>query len=106
MGSVSQTPIGLFVLAVWPAAALAALTRRLDRDPVGSWTRRLPAAALAAIGGVIWYSALLAFGAGQPRALLLDPGAVVAAAIVTALLATMVALAVWPWRPRPRGLFE
>jgi hypothetical protein len=106
MGSVSQVPIGLFVVALWPAAALAALTRRIDRDPVGNAARRLPAAALAAVGAVAWYSALLALAAGRPRTLLVDPLAVSAAALATALIAAAVALAVWPWRPRPRGLFE
>ncbi len=105
MGSVSQAPVGLFILAVWPAAALAALTRRIDRDPVGNSGRRLVAAAIAAVGGAAWYSALLALGAGRPRALLLDPGGVAAAAVVTGVLAMAVALALWPWRPRPRGLF-
>jgi hypothetical protein len=105
LGSVSQAPVGLFVLAVWPAAALAALMRRIDRDPVGNAGRRLLAAGLAAIGGAAWYGGLLAVAAGRPHALLLDSGGVAAAVIATGMLAMTVALALWPWRPRPRGLF-
>ncbi len=106
MGAVSQAPVGVFVLACWPAAALAAATRRIDRDPVGSSARRMLAAALAGAGGAACYSVLLALAAGRPRALIGDPGGMILAAALTAALATAVALAVWPWRPRPRGLFE
>lgn len=106
MGAVSQERVGVFVLAFWPAAALAVITRRIDRDPVGNAVRRLLAAALAATGGVVSYAALLTLSSGSWRQLTRDVAPLATATILTAALATAVALAVWPWRPRPRGLFE
>lgn len=105
MGMVSQERIGVFVLALWPAAALAGIARRIDRDPAGNPARRLLAASLAAVGGAASYGALLTLASGQWRQLVGDAGPLVTATLLTALLAIAVALAVWPWRPRPRGLF-
>jgi len=105
-GAVSEERVGLFVLALAPAAVFTLAARAADRDPRGLLGRRLAGAAAAAAAGALVYGSLLAIAGGHAGAVPDSARALATGAALTALLAAAGALVLWPWRPRPRGLFE
>lgn len=99
LGVASQLRVGWFLLALLPTAVLSAAAVR----QVAS--RRLVFVPVTAAAGAIAYLAVLALAAGSPAAVLL-PREMFFAAAWTATAAVVVGLALWPFHPRPRGLFE
>lgn len=102
LGVVSEERVGWFMLALLPSAALASLPWQTDG---ASGVRRFARAPLAAAGGAVLYLSLLTLAAGRPATLAETAGSYVFAALWTAAVATLLAGALWPLRPRPRGLF-
>lgn len=98
LGVASQLRVGWFLLALLPTSALCAIVVRQAGG-------RLALAPLAAAVGAVAYLAVLALAAGRP-ATMLQPWEVLLAAGWTALVATLVALVLRPFHPRPQGLFE
>ncbi len=94
LGVASDQPVGWLLIALVPALLLGAAGRALGRD------RAIPAAALAGATSALAYLAILA-AAPLPD---LFPNAL-ATAGWTAATALATAVALYPFRPRERGLF-
>ncbi len=103
LGVVSEERVGWFMLALLPSAALALFTRQTD---IASGVRRFARAPLDAAAGAVLYLSLLTLAAGRPAILAEMAGTYALAALWTAAAAALLAGALWPLRPRPRGLFE
>ncbi len=103
LGVVSEERVGWFMLALLPSAALASLTRQTAGT---SGVRRFVRAPLAAAAGAVLYLSLLTLAAGRPATLAETADSYAFAALWTAAAAALLAAALWPLRPRPRGLFE
>jgi hypothetical protein len=103
LGVVSEERVGWFMLALLPSAALASFMRQTDGV---SGVRRFVRAPLAAAAGAVLYLSLLTLAAGRPAALADAAGSYALAALWTAAAAALLAAALWPLQPRPRGLFE
>ncbi len=99
MGVSSEDRIGWFLLALIPTAALLVAARLATNAGLA----RVPAVAAA---GTMLYLGTLLLAAGAVRALPAVATAMLTSAGLTALLALALALALWPLRPRPAGLFE
>ncbi len=106
LGVASEERVGWFLLALLPAPAIATLVaRQSDRNVVAFWQRVARAGAAAGVGAAS-YAIVLALAGGLAGELPARSGAIVAAAALSGLLAVLVALCLWPFRPRQRGLFE
>ena len=106
LGVASQERVGWFLLALLPAALLAALVRSLLDDEHDPSKRRLALAAGGAGAGAIAYLVLLAIAAGAAAELGSNAARFALAGLLTASLGGLFAVALWPTRPRPEGLFR
>ncbi len=106
LGAASQERAGWFLIALLPAALLAVIARSLLDDERDPSKRRLAFAAAAAGGGAVAYLALLTVASGSAADLAPNAPRVALAALLTAALGGLIAIALWPARPRPEGLFR
>lgn len=100
LGLTSDERVGWFVLALAPTPLIAAALGRGPGAP-----RTLGAAAIAAVVGLVLYTALLEGVAGEARSLIEGASALGRGALLTGLLAMLLGVALLPFRPRARGLF-
>ncbi len=115
-GALSEERTGWFLLALLPAAILGAvLTQPWTAEhargsgshgagPMGLLPR-LGIAALVASCGTVLYAAVLTLASGRPALLFEASSQVLTAATSTVVFALVIALVLWPLRPRARGLF-
>ena len=101
LGVVSEERAGWFLLALLPTAALL-----LDPSPPET-LRKLGRAPLAAALGAVAYLAVLFLAAGEIRDIPNSAGIILGAAAMTAAIACVLALLLWPVRTRRApGLFR
>lgn len=100
LGAASDERVGWFLLALLPVPAAA-----MAFGPREGARAALTALALG-FAGAACYLAVLALGAGRPALLADDVGALAPSLAGTALAATVVAGALYPFRRRRSGLFE
>lgn len=105
LGVLSEERVGWFVLALLPTAVAAVVLLHLGRDTAAHAPRRLASAACVGALGAACHASVLALASGRPLLLLEAAEGLAMAACVTAALSALVAAAVWPTRPRARGLF-
>ena len=106
LGVASEERVGWFLLALLPAPLIATLgAKRFKRHATGFW-RRVTTAGLAAGAAAACYGTVLALAGGLLGELPERSGALLATATESGVLAVLVALCLWPFRPRQRGLFE
>ena len=106
LGVASQERVGWFLLALLPTAALSTLALGIFAAR-STAARRLASAPVVAAGGTLLYLAVLALASGRVAALGQQLSAGIAAAAWTALVASLIALVLWPLQLRTsRGLFE
>ena len=106
LGLASDERVAWFVLALTPTPLLgAALRGNVGGEPRAAMLGALAASAGAAFAGVLAYTLLLALVAGDARALLAEPGPLGRGALLTSVLAAVLAAALLAVRPHRRGLF-
>jgi len=106
LGVASEERVGWFLIALLPAPLVASVAvRRFRLNVTGFWRRVLTAGGAAALGATL-YACTLAVVGGIGSELPARSGALMTTAIVSGLMATMVAALFWPLRRRQRGLFE
>jgi hypothetical protein len=105
LGTVSEGRVGVFLLALLPALALATLTRLRERRGEGTAVRRFGLAALAGAGGTLGYVLFLSLAAGTAGALVEVAPALLGGIAWTATLATVLAGLLWRVRTASGGLF-
>ncbi len=106
LGVASEERVGWFLIALLPAPLVASFAvRRFRLNVTGFWRRAITAGAAAALGATV-YACTLAVVGGIGSELPARSGALVTAAVVSGVLATLTAACFWPLRPRQRGLFE
>ena len=106
LGVVSQERVGWFLLALLPAVLLAAIARSLLDDAHDPSRRRLALGAGGAGGGAVAYLALLAVASGGAADVGPNAARFALAGLFTASIGGLMAIALWPTRPRPEGLFR
>lgn len=102
LGVLSEERVGWYLLALLPTAVLLLVAQQ----PGEPKFHRIAHAPITAALGAWAYLALLFLASGRLEALPDTGIEALTAAGTTALLATVFALALWPLRGRPRGLFE
>lgn len=105
LGAVSEGRVGLFLLALLPALALATLARLRERRGEGTAVRRLGLAAAAGAAGTLCYVLFLAVAAGTAAAVTSALPALLGGMAWTGLLAALLAGALWRVRTDSGGLF-
>lgn len=105
LGTVSETRVGLFLLALLPALLLITLVRQRERRGDGTALRRLTLAAGAGALGTACYVATLSLGSGTADLLSRSAPALLGGMAWTAALAALLAAALWRVRARSGGLF-
>lgn len=105
LGVASEERVGWFLLALLPAPLVATLAVRRFRRVTGFWRRIATAGGAAALGAAL-YASTLAVAGGLGGELAARSGALLGTAMVSGLLAILVAACFWPLRSRRRGLFE
>lgn len=106
LGVASEERIGWFLLALLPGPLVAAIAvRQFKRNTTGFWRRLFTAGGAAGLAAVL-YACTLAVAGGIGGELGERADALFATALVSGVLAVLVAACFWPLRPRQRGLFE
>jgi len=106
LGLASDERAAWFLLALTPTPLLAAALRGRGRGEArAAKLGALAASGGAAFAGVLAYMLLFALLAGDAGAVLDEPGALARGALLTSLLAAVLAGALLVPRPRRRGLF-
>lgn len=105
LGVLSEARVGIFVLALLPALAVATIVRARERRGEGTALRRLALAAGAGALGMLCYVFVLSEATGTAAALLGALPAILRGAAWTAVLATALAGALWRFRTTSGGLF-
>lgn len=100
LGALSSAATGWFLLALLPTPLLASAAGEVLRR------RALLAAALGSVAGAVCYVVIIALASGRPGTLFLEAPTLARGLAWSAVLAMLAALALVPFRPRPRGLFE
>src|SRR5690606_5939356 len=105
-GALAEERTGWFLFALLPAVVLGAvLTQPWEVHRPAGLGRRLALAALVASCGTVLHAAVLTIASGRPALLFEASSAVLTSVAWPAVLATLLALMLWPLRPRRRGLF-
>lgn len=105
LGATSEERAGWFLIALLPAPVFAIAGVRRLKPRVSGMGRRLLTAAAIGAGGACAYAAVLGLAGGVIADLPRHASALLAAMAMSAVLATLAALAFWPLRRRERGLF-
>lgn len=100
LGALSGGAAGWFLVALLPTPLLASAAVEVLRR------RALLAAALASAAGAACYVVIVALTSGHPSNLLLEAPTLARGLAWSAVLAMLAAVALVPFRPRARGLFE
>lgn len=111
LGVTSEGRTGAYLLALLAPTVLALTVQPLldERRRTVTWLQRLGGSALIGGGGALLYVLVLAVGDGRPRlalTALTAPHALVGGMLWTAGAAGALAVALWPIRARPGGLFS
>lgn len=104
LGVASEERVGWFLLALLPAPAVATLAVHGFKRVTGFWRRAGTAGAAAALAAAL-YATTLAVAGGIGGELPERAGALATTAVASGILAVLVAVCCWPFRPRQRGLF-
>jgi len=106
LGVVSEARVGLFLLALLPALALATIARQRDRRKHATLPRRLALAAGVGALGTACYVVMLTIAAGTTDLLTRATPALIGSMAWTGALAALLAVALWRVRLRSPGLFS
>jgi len=105
LGAVSDLRVGAFLLALLPVLAIATAVRLRERRGEATLLRRLALAAMAGSLGTVCYVVILSVAAGTTPALSEGIVALAKGMAWTAVIATLLAAAMWRVRTESGGLF-
>ncbi|MGE3856597.1 MAG: hypothetical protein AB7G21_06550 [Dehalococcoidia bacterium] len=105
LGAVSEGRVGLYLLALLPALAIATFVRLRERRGEGTASRRLALAAVGGAAGTLCYVLSIAAAAGTARTLSPALPALLGGMAWTGMLAALLAAALWRVRSDRGGLF-